>query len=119
MINASYHYQPFVEFDRRVRELEAQRQYGTKRDPERPPPREPGDGYIIFGLVVGAIAGIALGAAIALYFDFLSNVIGLVSGGIAGGVIGTIIGGEIKKRIIAKRRHKDTVKREVPAHDSD
>jgi outer membrane lipoprotein SlyB len=71
-----------------------------KGDPELPPEKEPGDIYILTGVLLGLISGGIIGFLIAasgivptsLFFPLT------IGGAIAGGVIGATIGNTVKKR---------------------
>jgi len=49
-----------------------------KKDPDNPPPRRPGDKYLVIGFIIGGIAGGVLGA----FLNFL--IISAIGGGILG-----------------------------------
>ncbi len=77
-------------------DLELERQYRSKNDPEKPPKAGPGDKYIVIGAIVGMIAGGIVGTIVGSYFKFFLP--GIIAGVFAGGIIGATIGDLIKKR---------------------
>ena len=97
------------EVERRRIELELRNEYGGKNDPERPPGKEPGDGFILLGLIIGVIVGGILGGAVGFYLDFLSDVLGLIGGIIIGGIVGTLMGDKMKKRLRQKRGYSEVL----------
>jgi hypothetical protein len=84
-----------------------------KTDPGMPPEHEPGDGWIVMGMLVGALAG-GIGG---FYFGLATGVISPYFGGAAGavgfGMAGTFIGDAIKKLIRRKRRGRRTPRSET------
>ena len=95
-------------------DMEAKRIEGELRmrnrgkDPELPPDKEPGDIYVLIGMLVGFICGgiigftVAASGLVAISLVFLL----VVGGAIAGGIIGATIGGVVKKRIRESRKKK-------------
>ena len=78
---------------------ELEREYASKKDPDKPPLPESGDKYIsvcaIIGIVFGAVVGIGLGFWLGLAYItiFFTAIIGVV----IGGLVGASIGARIKK----------------------
>lgn len=80
-------------------ELETRLRYKSEHDPERPPKWQPGNKYIVLGMIVGMIAGGAAGVVGGSYYlGFVSVFPGFIGGIIAGGIAGAIIGDLIRKR---------------------
>jgi len=73
------------------------------KDSERPPAHEPGDGWIVVGMLVGAFVGAATGVAVAISTGVINVFFGLAGGAVLGGIAGTFVGDAIKK---AKRRRR-------------
>jgi len=76
---------------------------GPGVEPEKVPPAQPGDGWIILGLLVGAVAGAALGWLVAEWLGF-NQFIGVVAGVLVGAIIGTLVGDGVKKYVARRRR---------------
>jgi hypothetical protein len=76
---------------------ELEREYASKKDPDKPPLPESGDKYIsvcaIIGIIFGAVVGIGLGFWLGLAYItiFFAAIIGVVIGGLAGASIGARI----------------------------
>ena len=68
------------------------------KDPARPPAHEPGDGWIVIGMLIGAVIGAASGTALAVFGNIGSVFLDLSVGAISFGLIGTFIGDRIKPR---------------------
>ena len=83
-----------VEIKRVERELE--KQYGP-HSPEKPPPKEPGDQYILWGSIGGAVLGAALGFV-------LGVLVGLVVGSVIGGMAGALVGNQVKTHMRKRKR---------------
>jgi hypothetical protein len=77
-------------------------------DPEKPPPREPGDKWILIAVVAGAAGCGILGVVVAILFGFATIFINLSVGVIGGGIIGALIGDLIKKRMLGRNRSRKT-----------
>ncbi|MBI2852225.1 MAG: hypothetical protein HYX84_03870 [Chloroflexi bacterium] len=92
------------ELEKRRIELEMERQYGPKHDPQGPPPKRPGDKYVLIGLVVGVVIGGVLGILLARLVPFVSVAVGLIAGAIAGGIVGVMVADKLKDRLLNRRR---------------
>ena len=68
------------------------------KDPSRPPAHEPGDGWIVMGMLIGAAIGAASGTALAVFGNIGSVFLDLTVGAIGCGLLGTLIGDRIKPR---------------------
>jgi len=97
-------YNAHQNMDQRRLEMELQQASGA-RDPDKPPRREIGDGWIALGLLIGAAAGAAIGGGLSYWFEVASFSIGLVTGAVAGAFLGVFAGDRIKK-ITARRRYR-------------
>jgi hypothetical protein len=93
------------EMHERQVQLELERQYGPEHDPDKPPPMERGDKYIMIGTTIGVILGGGLGGFLGSFYNLhLLTVIFCVFGGIVvGGLLGAIIGIIIKRRVLNKK----------------
>jgi hypothetical protein len=74
-------------------------------DPQRPPPKKPGDVCILFGPVAGFMGGGILG----LVVGWISGggpfpLLHVFAGGMMGGLAVTVIGDSAKRRRISHRR---------------
>lgn len=87
-----------------ISDLELQRSFGPGQDP-RPPKPEPGDKYIMLGVIIGLILGGVLGGIVgSLYNLYIVTVIFCIFGGVlVGGLSGTVIGILIKKHVLKKK----------------
>ena len=83
---------------------ELERQYGPQRDPDKPPPRERGDKFIIIYSTIGVILGGIIGGVIGVVFSlhFFAVVLSVIGGVVIGGILGVIIGTRIKRRYLSK-----------------
>jgi len=81
------------DLEKRRVDWELERQYEPKSDPEKPPPREHRDRYILIGAVVGIIVGGILGCILSLFVGFVVTdcIVGILAGGIAGVITGSTI----------------------------
>ena len=77
----------------------------NKTDPSMPPEREPGDAWIVMGMLLGAVAMGLGGFVISFRTGAFNPFLGLAGGAILGGLIGTFLGDLIKKRI-RRRGHR-------------
>ena len=87
-------------------DIEKQRDLRSENGPEIPPPKEPGDAYVLVAAIVGLVLGAALGFFTA--FPVVGVFIGVlctIGGALVGSAAGTLIGESIKKSI-AKRREE-------------
>jgi hypothetical protein len=76
----------------------------NKTDPSMPPEHEPGDGWIVMGMLVGALVGGVGGFYFGLATGVISPYFGCAAGVVGLGLIGTFVGEVIKKMIRRKRR---------------
>lgn len=67
-----------------------------ENDPERPPPKEPGDGFVIAGAVIGFFIGGVLGYFINSLLHYIVVFI-ILAGVFIGSLVGTYIGYRFKK----------------------
>ncbi len=75
----------------------------NRKDPNMPPAHEPGDGWIVVGMLVGAFVLGLVGFYVCYGTRAFNPYFGLVIGAIVGGFAGTFVGEAIKK---AKRRRR-------------
>ncbi len=95
-------YNAHQNMDQRRLEMELQQIHGVK-DPDKPPHRQLGDGWIVLGMFAGAAAGAAVGGALTYWSGMLSVPLGLITGAVAGALLGTLAGDRIKR--VTTRRH--------------
>jgi hypothetical protein len=102
--NSMHYYMNPIQHEREV-QWELEKQYGPEHDPDKLPPPEPGDKYIMLGTTIGIILGGVLGGILGSFYSLpVITVIFCVFGGIVfGGLLGAIIGIVIKKHILNKR----------------
>lgn len=74
-------------------------------DPEIPPPKEPGDGFVILGAVIGFIIGGIIGAFINSFLHYILFFL-ILAGVFVGSLIGTFSGSRLKKHML-RRNSKD------------
>lgn len=67
-------------------------------DPARPPPHEPGDGWIVMGMLIGAVIGAASGTALAVFGNIGNIFLDLSVGAVGFAIAGTLIGDRVKPR---------------------
>jgi len=78
-------------------EFELRKHYPQpQHDPEKPPPKDLGDGYIILFMFIGLIAGAILGVFLSFRISLLSLILGLIVSAVDGGIIGTLFGKAVK-----------------------
>lgn len=65
---------------------------------EEPPPKRPGDGWIVVCTIVGLVAGAAAG--------FVVNTFLTIAGVLVGGLLGAAVGGMLKALISRRRRNR-------------
>jgi len=78
--------------------------WGPDHDPNRPPIKEPGDGYVI----AASLSGIPLGGfagylASLVSSGSISSLFSIVVGMFLGGVLGALTGGRLKKRALKRQ----------------
>jgi hypothetical protein len=79
----------------RGRELSALLKYrGEDGWGPRPPPRKPGDRYVVAGAVVGMSAGGILGFTVGI----VTGMLGIAAGGVSGALIGSLAGSLLGQR---------------------
>ena len=76
------------------------KRFGSENDPDRPPPKKPGDAWLVGGTVLGLVFGAGLGGVLA----YLLRVLVLVPAGMLfGGFVG-LLGGIVAKRHVSRRK---------------
>jgi hypothetical protein len=77
---------------------ELERAYGPEHDPDKPPPPEPGEKYIMLGTTIGIILGGVLGGIISFVINwhFVAIILSIIGGIVIGGILGVFIGNSIK-----------------------
>ena len=83
-------------------EHELTRQLGPGGDPDKAPKHQPGDGWIILGLVGGALVGALVGGGVGFFAGLFSGAAGLIWGGLAGAIAGAFAGERFKKHLIRR-----------------
>ena len=79
----------------RGREISAMLKYrGEDGWGPRPPPRKPGDRYVVAGAVVGMSAGGILGFTVGI----VTGMLGIAAGGVSGALIGSLAGSLLGQR---------------------
>ncbi len=82
--------------DQRQTEMELQQASGA-RDPDKPPRRQLGDGWIVLGLFAGAALGALVGGGLSYWPGISTFSIGLITGAVIGALLGVLAGDRIKK----------------------
>ncbi len=91
------------DYAKRVSEIELEHKLKTEGDPEYPPPRRPGDRYLVGGAIVGfVLGGVAAGVAAWAYPGVPA--VAIVFGGlVVGGLIGVFVGDRLRQRALARQ----------------
>ena len=83
-------------------QLENEFVFRPKHDPDKPPPRQPGDIYVVVAMVAGAVIGGSTGLFIS-YVTGRFPFFGIAAGAVVGGIAGSFIGDWWKKKVIQHR----------------
>jgi hypothetical protein len=84
-------------------QLENEIIFRPKHDPDKPPPLEPGDIYIVLGTAIGLVVLGSVGFLISLLLGMSNPFVPIAAGVIIGGIIGSILGERLKKRVQRQR----------------
>lgn len=84
-------------FLRSSRDIENEIIFRPGRDPDKPPPHEPGDAIIVTTMFIGAAVGFLSGAALAHFGGIGTIFINSAVGAVGLALAGTFIGDRIKK----------------------
>ncbi len=82
---------------RSSRDIENEMIFRPGRDPDKPPPREPGDAIVVTAMFIGAAVGFLSGAALAHFGGIGTIFINSAVGAIGLALAGTFVGDRIKK----------------------
>lgn len=92
------------DYAKRVSEIELEHKLRTEGDPGQPPPRKPGDRYIIGGAIVGIVVGGVGGGILGWAYPDLPVVAMVLGGILVGALLGLFIGDRLKKRSVSAQR---------------
>ncbi len=84
-------------FLRSSRDIENEIIFRPGRDPDKPPPHEPGDAIVVTTMFIGAAVGFLSGAALSHFGGIGSIFINSAVGAVSFALAGTFIGDHIKK----------------------
>ncbi len=82
---------------RSSRDIENEIIFRPGRDPDKPPPHEPGDAIIVTTMFIGAAVGFVSGAALSHFGGIGTIFINSAVGAVALALAGTFVGDRIKK----------------------
>jgi len=83
-------------------QLENEFVFRPKHDLDKPPPRQPGDVYVVVAMIAGAVIGGSSGLFIS-YVTGSFPFFGIAAGTVVGGILGLFIGDWWKKKVIQHR----------------
>ncbi len=84
-------------------QLENEIVFRPKHDPDKPPPLEPGDIYVVLGMVIGLVVLGTTGLLISILIEMSNPFVPIAAGVIIGGIAGSYAGEWLKKRVHRQR----------------
>jgi hypothetical protein len=103
-------------------QLENEIVFRPKHDPDKPPPIEPGDIYVVLGMAIGLVVLGSIGFLISILMGMSNPFVSIAAGVIIGGIAGSTFGEWLKKRVQRQRLERwkkifQKVKKEMEQND--